>query len=178
MVATQDMIDGVLVDKTPEEIAQAEASAEAAAASVKVQRWDEIKAERDRRKAGGFKVVVNGVTYWFHSDAGSKVQHIGNKDTARDQLAAGGVMTDALLDPETGTPIVWKALTAAGEPEVWLPLTCQLAFDIVKAGKAAELAHHRSAEQQKAAMETSSNPATYDFMQDAAKTRWPIIFGE
>lgn len=47
-------------------------------------KWDAIKAERDRRKAGGFKVGA----LWFHSDADSRIQHLGLKDNARDQLAA------------------------------------------------------------------------------------------
>lgn len=142
-------------------------------ASGKMERWEAIKAERERRKTSGFSLVVNGVTHWFHSDTDSKVQHFGNKDTARDQFASGSTMDSALLDPTTGQQILWKTLTPAGTPEVWLPLTCQLAFDIVKAGKAAEFAHHRIAAYHKQQMEASNNPSTYDFSGG-----WTPIFGE
>lgn len=140
--------------------------------------WDAIKVERERRKESGFSLVVNGVTHWFHSDAGSKMQHFGNKDTARDQLESGSSMASPLLDPTTGQAIAWKTLTPEGAPEFWLPLTCQLAFDIVKAGKAADFAQHRAAVIHKAAMEASESPASYSFMQDAGKTKWPVVFGE
>lgn len=126
--------------------------------------WEKIKSERDRRKAGGVKVG----TKWFHSDEASKTQHLANKDTARDQLAVGGQMSDFLLDPETGVRIAWKTMDGTS-----ILLTCQLAFDIVKAAKAHDLAIFAVAEQHRVAMEASPDPAAYDF-----STNWPKIFGE
>lgn len=122
---------------------------------VKVAKWEVIKLIRDRRiEQSGFQVGGK----WYHSDAKSKLQHLGNKDSARDQLAAGGTMAAALLDPLTGFPIKWKTMDGS-----WQPLTVQLAFDIVAAGKASELAHHAAAEQHRAAMEAAADPAAYDF---------------
>ena len=125
--------------------------------------WENIKAERDRRtEQSGFQVGGK----WYHSDAKSKLQHLGNKDTARDQIAAGGTMADPLRDPLSGQPIPWKTMDGS-----WQPLTVQLAFDIVNAGKAAELAHHAAAERHRAAMEAAADPAAYDF-----STGWPPAF--
>lgn len=132
------------------------------ASAVHAAKWADIKDERDRRKDGGFKMAGK----WYHSDGGSKLQHLGNKDTARDQLAAGGSLADLLLDPDTGRQIVWKTMDGS-----LLPLTCQLAFDIVRAGKAAEFAHHAAAETHKAAMLVSAEPSAYDF-----SAGWPAIF--
>ena len=56
------------------------------AAAIKAAKWESIKVERDRRKAGGFKVGA----LWFHSDADSRIHHLGLKDKARDLIAAGG----------------------------------------------------------------------------------------
>lgn len=126
--------------------------------------WENIKAERDRRKTGGFQHAGR----WYHSDIESKAQHLGNKDTARDQLAAGGEMADHLLDPLTGHQIVWK--TMSGE---FVPLTCQLAFDIVAAGKSAEFANYAAALAHKAAMERSANPPAYDYSGG-----WPQTYAE
>ncbi|HEY9460363.1 MAG TPA: hypothetical protein VIR04_06150 [Paralcaligenes sp.] len=127
--------------------------------------WEGIKAERDRRsQQSGFQCVGK----WFHSDSISKTQHLGNKDTARDQLDEGGAMDDALVDPATGENIVWKTMDGT-----WQPLTCQIAFDIVKAGKGAEFAHYRAAEMHRVAMEASAQPAEYDY-----STGWPLAFGE
>lgn len=133
------------------------------AEQAKLAKWEEIKAERDRRKDSGFKVSGK----WFHSDSDSKLQHLGNKDTARDQISAGGSMPDSLLDLETGRQIAWKTMDGS-----WQALTCQLAFDIVRAGKAAEFAHHAAAETHKAAMAASGDPSAYDF-----SLGWPDIFG-
>jgi hypothetical protein len=134
-------------------------------ATVKQRIWEQIKAERDRRtQSSGFLVGAK----WYHSDPASKVQHLGNKDTARDQLAGGGAMADPLLDPVTGQQIVWKTMSGA-----WQPLTCQLAFDVVKAGKGAEFAHYQAAEAHRVAMEASADPAAYDFSGG-----WPPAFGE
>jgi len=125
-------------------------------------KWDEIKAERDRRKIGGFKVGA----HWFHSDAESKTQHLANKDTARDQLATGGKLSDMLLDPLTSTTIPWKAMSGD-----FVVLTCQLAFDIVAAAKASEFATFTTAETHKAAMMACADPSAYDF-----SSGWPKIF--
>lgn len=130
---------------------------------IKSATWERIKAERDRRKTtGGFQCAGK----WFHSDDRSLSHHFGNKDTARDQLEAGGVMADPLM--VNGSQLPWKTMDGT-----WLPLTCQLAFDIVLAGKNSEAAIHQAAEIHRVTMESSADPASYDF-----STGWPAVFGE
>lgn len=125
--------------------------------------WENIKDDRDHRSAHS-GVQIGGK--WYHTDAASKLHHLGNKDTARDQIAAGGTMADALRDPLTGQQIVWKTMDGS-----WQPLTVQLAFDIAAAVKAAELAHHAAAEQHRAAMAAAADPAAYDYSGG-----WPPAF--
>lgn len=152
---TLEVIDGriVVIPKPAPTLAQ-----------LKAEAWDAIKAERDRRKSGGVKVGAK----WFHTDDGSKTQHLANKDTARDQLAAGGQMGDFLLDPATGAKIPWKTMDGT-----FIPLTVQLTFDIVKAAKSGEFAIFAAAETHRAAMEASADPASYDYSGG-----WPKVYGE
>lgn len=128
---------------------------------------DDIKAMRDKRLAGGFQLTVGGVVKWFHSDPTSKTQHLANKDTARDQIAAGGLMTDALKDPNSGQQVVWKTMDGT-----FVPLTCQLAYDIVKAAKGQEFATFNNAQTHINNVNASATPATYDY-----STGWPAIYG-
>ncbi|WP_438452206.1 DUF4376 domain-containing protein, partial [Listeria monocytogenes] len=65
-------------------------------------------------------------TLWFHSDADSRIQHLGLKDKARDLIAAGGAMTDNLSI--LGQPVKWKTMDGS-----FATITAQLAFDIVAA---------------------------------------------
>lgn len=130
-------------------------------AEIKAAQWDAIKAERDRRKAGGFKVG----TLWFHSDADSRIQHLGLKDNARDLLAAGGAMTDNLTI--LGQPVRWKTMDGS-----FANVTAQLAFNIVAAVGDRDARLFAVAETHRAAMETASDPAGYDF-----SAGWPETFG-
>jgi hypothetical protein len=126
--------------------------------------WALIKARRDSRKAGGAKVGDK----WFHTDDSSKTQHLGNKDTARDQLEAGGSMADPLRDPETLEIIRWKTMDGS-----FVAMTVQLSFDIVKAVKKLEFSTFAMAEIHRAAMQASEAPEDYDFSGG-----WPLIYGE
>lgn len=119
--------------------------------------WNAIKAERDRRKYGGFKVVVGGEDKWFHSDEPSRNQY-------------GVMLTTAI---EKGLPVdfvfdAWKTMDGTK-----LPMTVELVRRIRDAGMAMEKQHFNNAEIHKAAMEASSDPAAYDF-----STGWPKVFGE
>ncbi|UCV02307.1 DUF4376 domain-containing protein [Dechloromonas denitrificans] len=124
--------------------------------------WSRVKAERDRRKNLGFQ--CSG--HWYHSDVESKTQHLGNKDTARDQIAVGGQAIDPLRDPVTNQTIAWK--TMSGQ---FVPLTCGLAIDIVAAGKSAEFSVFAAAEMHRAQMLASPDPSSYDF-----SAGWPETF--
>lgn len=128
---------------------------------VKAAKWESIKAERDRRKAGGFKVG----TQWFHSDADSRIQHLGLKDKARDLIAAGGAMTDNLTI--LGQPVRWKTIDGS-----FATVTAQLAFDIVAAAGDLDARLFAVAETHRAAMEAAADPAAYDF-----SAGWPETFG-
>ena len=125
--------------------------------------WTRIKSERDRRIQKGAKVGLK----WYHTDDRSTVQHLGNKDTARDQMAGGALASSALLEPTTLEPIVWKTMDGTFQP-----MTCQLAIDIVKACKAQEFAHYKAAVAHQTAMMASLTPETYNHL-----TGWPAIFG-
>lgn len=131
------------------------------AAGIKAGKWESIKAERDRRKAGGFKVGM----LWFHSDADSRIQHLGLKDKARDLLAAGGAMTDVLTI--LGQPVRWKTMDGS-----FVSVTAQLAFDIVAAAGNLDAQLFAVAETHRAAMEATADPAAYDF-----SAGWPETFG-
>lgn len=123
--------------------------------------WTAIKARRDALKVGGFQVG----DYWFHSDADSRIQHLGLKDKARDLLAAGGAMADpiTILDQ----PVQWKTLSG-----VFATITAQLVYDIVTAAGNLDATAFVLAETHRQAMEAAADPAAYDF-----STGWPATFG-
>lgn len=150
------------------EISDAEAAElqKPTADQAKIEKWDAIKAERDRRKSGGFKVKVGSSNKWFHSDADSRIQHLGLKDKARDLIAGGGAMTDKLTI--LGLPVKWKTMDGS-----FVDVTAQVAFDIVAAAGDLDAQLFVAAETHKAAMESSADPASYDF-----SAGWPKSFGE
>ena len=133
---------------------------------IKARAWVAIKAERDRRKSGGFKVKVGSSNKWFHSDADSRIQHLGLKDMARDLIAGGGAMTDKLTI--LGQTVKWKTMDGS-----FVDVSTQVAFDIVAAAGDLDAQLFVAAETHKAAMEASADPASYDY-----STGWPKIYGE
>ncbi len=135
-------------------------------ADIKAEKWDAIKVERDRRKSGGFKVKVGSSNKWFHSDADSRIQHLGLKDKARDLIAGGGAMTDKLTI--LGQTVKWKTMDGS-----FVDVSAQVAFDIVAAAGDLDAQLFAAAETHKAAMEASADPASYDF-----SAGWPKSFGE
>jgi hypothetical protein len=127
------------------------------------QAWELIKSERDRRKEAGLKVGNK----WVHSDLFSRSQWLGLKDSARDALAAGCAMVDGLLDSE-GKAIVWKMLDGS-----FVPVTAQLAFDVVAAVTRSDMAIFTVAEQHRAAMVACQTPAEYD-----CTANWPQTYAD
>ena len=115
---------------------------------IKARQWDAIKAERDRRKAGGVKVGAK----WFHSDDGSRIQQMG--------LVMMGTSIPANLQ--------WKTMDGT-----FITMTQTLASQVFQAVAASDQAIFAVAEQHKATMEASPDPAAYDF-----STNWPKIYGE
>lgn len=117
-------------------------------AEIKAAKWDAIKTERDRRKAGGVKVGVK----WFHSDDASRIQQVGL------------VMMGASIPANTQ----WKTMDGS-----FVTMTQTLAGQIFQASAANDMAIFAATEAHKAAMEASADPASYDF-----STGWPKAFGE
>ena len=155
--------DGVYVQEWfVEDLEPGEAAARLA--DARDRRWREIQQIRDRRFQLGFQCAG----FWFHSDGNSKIQHLANKDTARDQMAAAFNATDPLLDPTSGGPIVWKTMGGA-----FVPLTLQLALDIVAANKAFEMATFARAEALRNEVNNASDPYAIDIAAG-----WPAVYGE
>jgi hypothetical protein len=100
--------------------------------------WERIKAERDRRKEGGFKVGDK----WFHSDASSRLRQVG--------LVMAGAAVPAIL---------WKTMDGS-----FVTMTPVLAQQIFQAGFTLDTALFARAEQHKAAMEASADPLSYNYL--------------
>jgi len=115
---------------------------------IKGRQWDAIKAERDRRKAGGIKVGAK----WFHSDDGSRIQQIG--------LVMMGASIPAGLQ--------WKTMDGS-----FITITQALAGNVFAAAAASDQAVFAAAETHRVAMEASADPASYDYFGG-----WPKIYGE
>ena len=112
--------------------------------------WEQIKAERDRRMDGGFKVEVEaGVFKWYHSDPKSRTQHLG-------LVLAGAAVP----------PVQWKTMDGTK-----VPMSQAIAQAIFQAGIILDGALFTKAEQRKAAMEASPDPLSYNF-----STGWPENF--
>lgn len=101
-------------------------------------KWEEIKAERDRRKTAGVRVA--GRT--FHSDADSRIQQLG--------LVMLGASIPAGLQ--------WKTLDGT-----FVTMTQQLAQQVFAATAASDQAIFAVSEAHRVAMLASIDPAAYDF---------------
>jgi len=115
---------------------------------AKATAWGRIKAERDTRKAGGVKVGAK----WFHSDDGSRIQQMG--------LVMMGASIPANLQ--------WKTMDGT-----FITMTQTLASQVFQTVAASDQAIFTVAEQHKAAMVASGDPASYDYSGG-----WPKIYGE
>jgi hypothetical protein len=124
----------------------------------KARAWEAIKAERDLRKSGGFKVVVDGVDKWFHSNDPSRSQY-------------GVLLTTAV---EKGLPVdfvfdgAWKTMDGTK-----LPMTVELVRRIRDVGLVVEAQNFANAEAHKEVMMASAEPAAYDF-----SAGWSPTYGE
>lgn len=122
--------------------------------------WQRIKEKRDIVKASGVKVG----TKWYHTDTDSRIQHLVLKDQARDLVAAG--LPDTARLQKLGQDVRWKTMDGS-----FIYLTVKHAFDIVAAVGDLDAAAFAVAETHRTAMESSADPAFYDFSGD-----WPEIF--
>jgi len=111
--------------------------------------WTVIKGERDRRTdQGGYKVG----SLWFHSDQKSRSQQLGL----------------VLLGANIPANLQWKTMDGS-----FVAMTQQLASEVLAAAADSDQAIFAAAEIHKAAMESSADPASYDFSEG-----WPKVFGE
>lgn len=117
-------------------------------------KWNEIKAERDRRKYLGVKVGE----YWFHTDDPSRIQFLGLARKADKIELIGGNMETPFSGPGPGGILVWK--TIKGD---MTPMTPLLAQQVVAATEILDIEVFAVAEYHRAAMLTSNNPASYNF---------------
>lgn len=130
--------------------------------TIRNTKWLEIKNQRDNRKAGG--VFVDN--YWFHTDDASRIQWIALKDTARDNITAGGHMTDIIQ--MLGQNLSWKTLSGA-----FVTVTNQMAYDVVQATKNLDAILFSQAETKRQEVNASATPATYD-----TTTGWNKTYAE
>jgi len=135
--------DGLLIVFPAAIPTEAEVKAKTAAES-----WGRIKAERDRRKAGGVKIGEK----WFHSDDGSRIQQMG--------LVMMGAGLPAGLQ--------WKTMDGS-----FITMTPALAQQVFAGQAASDQTIFAVAEAHCVAMEASADPAAYDY-----STGWPKIFRE
>ena len=116
---------------------------------IKASQWQAIKTERDRRiQSSGYKVGAN----WFHSDTFSRTQQIGL----------------VLLGSNIPANTPWKTMGGA-----FVIMTPALAGQIFGAAAMSDIAVFTVAEQKKAAMEASADPASYAFLAG-----WPLGYSE
>lgn len=161
---THDEHAALMTEQSAGKIIQADANGRPTAVDppkpTAAQVWESIKAKRDAIKVGGVKVG----TKWYHTDADSRIQHLGLKDQARDLLAAGQPDTTRLQ--KLGQDVRWKTMDGS-----FIYLTVKHAFDIVAAVGDLDALAFTAAETHRAAMEASADPAAYDF-----SVGWPATF--
>lgn len=129
---------------------------------IKSRKWNEIKEQRDNRKESGVKVG----DFWFHTDDTSRIQWLALKDTARDNIAAGGAMSDVIK--MLNVNLQWKTMSGT-----FTPVTNQLAFDVVQATKDMDSVLFGLAEQKRAQLNAATDPLTF-----VTNTGWPQTYAE
>jgi hypothetical protein len=148
--------DFIAAELTP--ITEAEADQLRKPKLSKAQVWEFIKAERDRRTEYG-GCLVDG--RWYDTDSRSALRY----KLLADQAAADGVSDDTVV--RAG----WRPLDVEQKGEV--DMTYGLLRRIMAAGIAAAMAIDDAAEQHKAAMLRSADPADYDYSGG-----WPDAYGD
>lgn len=112
--------------------------------------WERIKAMREKLSdEGGYKVAVNGVDKWFHSDAKSKTQQLS--------LVVMGANVP---------PVQWKTMDGSK-----VTMTQALAGAIFSAAATQDMTLFAVAESHRAAMEAAADPDSYDF-----SAGWPEVY--
>lgn len=113
--------------------------------------WEAIKAKRDTLSdEGGYKIGVNGIDKWFHSDGKSKTQQLS-------LVVMGAAVSN--VPP-------WKTMDGSK-----VTLTQAMVGQIFNAAVTQDGTLFAVAENHKTAMEASADPSTYDFSGG-----WPAVF--
>jgi hypothetical protein len=115
-------------------------------AADRAAQWEAIKAKRDTLSDNG-GYLVDGK--WFHSDGKSKTQQLS--------LFIMGASVPA---------VQWKTMDGS-----FVTMTQALAAQVFAAAAAQDMAIFAAAEQHKALMEASADPAAYDF-----SAGWPATY--
>lgn len=126
-------------------------------AERQAQVWEQIKAHREQRRAGGVYVQ----NHWYHSDSDSKLQFVELRTNADKVLAAGGTAETILQANIPGVGLVditWKPV----ESFVRVSMTAGLALAIVEAITVAEMINFNTADTHRLAMIAASNLLTSD----------------
>lgn len=121
---------------------------EEALTTIRLSLGGQIKARRDSRKEGGVKVSGK----WFHTDAPSRVQHLGLR----------------MLGNSIPPGLLWKTMDGS-----FVEMTPALSAGIFIAVLTQDTQIFAVAEQHRAAVYASEDPFSYDFTPG-----WPPIFGE
>lgn len=130
------------------------------AVALHLRGWRLIQRERDALKAGG--VLVAGK--WFHTDADSRIQYLGLKDSARDLMATGGALSHAIVI--LGKPVYWRTMDGS-----FVAVTAQLTIEIVSAVGDLDARAFAVAEAHHQALIDAEEPALYDF-----SAGWPATY--
>jgi hypothetical protein len=126
-----------------------------------------IKARRDYLIAnGGYKVSVEGVDKWFHSDTTSQLQQVDLADEAKEVRAGGGDMSVPFPNDYAGGPLLWKTMD-----KTYVPMTPALALAVRAAAKPQAIALHSYAQMLCDIVAEASEPTTV-----AILAGWPETF--
>jgi hypothetical protein len=118
--------------------------------AVRAQKWEAIKAIRDRKvQNGGYKVTVSSVVKWFHSDTFSRTQQMG--------LVMFGASCPA---------VPWKTLDGS-----YVTMSQALAGQIFQAAAVQDQLLFSKAEALKVAVYASTDPDSVDIA-----TGWPDTY--
>jgi hypothetical protein len=119
--------------------------------------WRQIHDERDRRKAGGLLITVDGVDYWAWTDDPSRDQYaLYTNKAERYQYAPDYVLAQ------------WKSMNGT-----FFPMTLARLHEIIDRGVENEETLFEVAEQHRQQMLASTDPLAYDWSGG-----WPPIYGE
>jgi len=131
-------------------------------AQRKAEIWDQIKAYRTERLAGGY--LYDG--HWYHSDLAAKIELLGLQNKAIIQRLDEGDLDDFIVIDGTNTQI--KTIDNG-----YMELTFNDALNIALAGEVQTKRTYERAAIHKALLDATSDPDSYNWY-----TGWPAIYGE